>query len=115
MRVAAKWNYLIQRFRTDVSALQIASEWNAMPEPMTEDERLLRFIFDDYSVPKRQDTLSADQVRSVVQKIVNVATGLTQDGETRGKRGRPKKVTDSRPSKSFQYNNLWRTPTIRNK
>jgi len=71
-RTAAKWYFIITRFRTLASAADIAREWNEMFQPSS--------------------ALDATHVRSTVQKILFVAAGLRTDGKARsGKRGRPKK------------------------
>jgi hypothetical protein len=88
---AAKWLFIIQRFRVMVSARQIAREWNAQPHEISEEERLLREIFHDQQPPPSH-TLDAAQVRSTIQKILHVAAGRRTDGKVRGgRRGRPKK------------------------
>jgi hypothetical protein len=84
---AAKWLYIIEHLRNLDSAELIARKWNASIRNMTGEE-LLEAIFGD-GAPTH--ALDAAQVRSTVQKILNVAGGLRTDGKARnGKRGRPK-------------------------
>ena len=84
---AAKWLYIIEHLRTKDTAELIAKKWNVSILEMTGEE-LLDALFGD-GAPTH--FLDAAQVRSTVQKILNVAGGLRTDGKARnGKRGRPK-------------------------
>lgn len=83
--IAAKWHFIIQRWRTSETAAAIAREWNNAPH--LSDTVLLAPMM-PFSAPR--PSLSDADVRGVVQRIIYVASGLTQDGTTKGKRGRPK-------------------------
>jgi len=90
-QTAAKWLFVIERWRANVKASKIAWEWNHMPHDVDPNLAALAQIFGETTPIPRLD---AKQVRAVVAKIRNVAAGLTQDGVVKAaKRGRPKKRT----------------------
>ena len=88
---AAKWLFVIERWRANVKASRIAWEWNHRPHDVDPGVALLAELFGETTPIPRLD---AKLVRGVVAKIRNVAAGLTQNGEVKAeKRGRPKRTS----------------------